>query len=461
MAEQRSNEEGTHHHAGPGERRAIWGWAIYDWANSAFATTVMAGFFPLFFKQYWSQGVEAPLSTARLGFGNAAASLAVALLAPLLGAIADRGGLRKRFLLLFAALGVLGTALLHGVGAGAWQAALALYALAILGFSGANVFYDALLPHVAPRPQLDRVSSLGYALGYLGGGLLFAVNVLMTLHPSRFGLPDAAAAVRWAFLGAALWWGGFTLFTAAWVPSDRIAPPAARPGRSIAAGLRRLAGTLRELRRLRQLSLFLAAYWCYIDGVDTIIRMAVDYGISLGFAPGDLMAALLLVQFIGFPAALLFARLGAAWGVRRAILLAIAAYGGITLWGALISRRSDFFALAAAIGLFQGGIQALSRSFFARLIPPGRSAEFFGFYNLLGKMAAIVGPALVAATGLLVRAALAPPDGPPEAAEAASRLASRWGMAAILVLFAAGALLFSRVDEARGKAEAQALPPAD
>lgn len=432
-------------------QRGIWGWAIYDWANSAFATTVMAGFFPLFFKQYWNADVAATVSTARLGFGNAAASLAVALLAPLLGAMADRAGRRKRYLLRCAALGVLATAALFWAAAGQWLLALGLYAIAILGYAGSNIFYDALLPHVAPPRHFDRVSSLGYALGYLGGGLLFALNVLMTLQPARFGLADSASAVRWSFLSVAVWWGGFSLITAAWVPADTPGGETRQPlGAAVTAALTRLRGTLRAMRRLRQLSRFLLAYWCYIDGVDTIIRMAVDYGISLGFAGRDLIVALLLVQLVGFPAALVFARLGERWGAKRAILLAICAYGAITLWGALLRQRFEFFGLAVAVGLFQGGIQALSRSLFARLIPAQRSAEFFGFYNLLGKMAAILGPALVASVGLAVRASL-------PASPLATALAPRLGIASLLLLFAAGALLLRGVNIEQGRAEAAAL----
>ncbi len=428
------------------ERKAIWGWALYDWANSAFATTVMAGFFPIFFKTYWSHGADVNISTARLGFGNAAAGLLVALMAPLLGVIADTASHRKRFLLAFAYLGVLGTAALFWVRMGAWELAVGIYAIGIVGFSGANIFYDALLPVVTGGHRMDRVSSLGFALGYLGGGLLFAVNVLMTRFPSAFGLESEAAAVRMAFLTVAVWWGGFTLFAALWVKEPDTA--SRLPGRDVVrAGLARLWRTCRNIRRYRPAFWFLLAYWCYIDGVDTIIRMAVDYGLSLGFGAGDMVVALLLVQFVGFPAAVVYGRLGERWGPRRAIFLGIACYMAITLGGAFMSRKSDFFLLAGAIGLVQGGIQALSRSYFARLIPAHRSGEFFGFYNMLGKFAAILGPAIVAAVNLGAHRVLVPPDaGPAQAAEAA-QLAARWGIASILVLFVAGALLLRKVKE--------------
>lgn len=327
-----------------GNKKAIYGWAIYDWANSAFATTVMAGFFPLFFKQFWSAGVDVNLSTARLGFGNALAGLLVALLAPVLGAVADQGSFRKRFLIGFAYLGVLMTAALSVVEKGRWEWAVAVYALGTIGFSGANVFYDALLPRIATEKELERVSSLGYALGYLGGGLLFLLNVMMTLHPANFGLPDATAAVRLSFLTVALWWGGFTVFTIRWVPE---VPSVRREGgRSLFfSGLGQLADTFREIRGLKTVWLFLLAYWCYIDGVDTIVRMAVDYGLSLGFGSGDLISALLMVQFVGFPAAIAYGKLGARWGERRAIFLAIGGYILITLWGAFMRHRGRFLPL--------------------------------------------------------------------------------------------------------------------
>jgi UMF1 family MFS transporter len=439
------------------DRKAIWGWALYDWANSAFATTVMAGFFPVFFKQFWSHGADVNLSTAQLGFGNSVASLCMALAAPLLGAIADQGAAKKRFMLTFAYLGALATAGLFLVEKGNWALAIFTYAVGLIGFSGANIFYDALLPGVAPPERLDVVSSLGYALGYLGGGLLFLVNVLMSLFPAAFGLPDAATAVRVSFLSVSLWWGGFTLFAALWVPEGQRPRTAAQGLGAWRAGLRQLGATFRKVRHLKTLSLFLLAYWFYIDGVDTIIRMAVDYGLSIGFESADLIVALLIVQFVGFPAALVFGRLGERWGVRRSIYLAIGVYIGITLWGTMMTNKTEFYLLAVVIGCVQGGIQALSRSYYARLIPPGKPAEFFGFYNMLGKFAVIFGPALMGAVGLLVRRLLLPAA--PTAADLVQvgQLASRWSMASVLLLFILGGLLFYFVDEERGRAQAAAL----
>ncbi len=437
-----------------GNRKAVWGWALYDWANSAFATTVMAGFFPIFFKQYWSYGTDINVSTAQLGFGNSIASILVAVMAPLLGAIADRVSARKKFLIVFAYLGVLATAALFLVQKGAWQWAIFVYIMGIIGFSGANVFYDALLPSVADEKEIDFTSSFGFALGYLGGGLLFLINVLMTLKPHWFGFPDAGVAVRYAFLSVALWWGGFSLFTVFWVPEVKTASRQRETGLVLTNGFKQLSKTFKKLRHLKMVFLFLLAYWLYIDGVDTIIRMAVDYGLSLGFHSNDLILALLLVQFVGFPAALIFGKLGQAWGVRRSIFLAIGIYMLITIWGIMISSRQEFYILAIMIGLVQGGIQALSRSYYARLIPKAQAAEFYGFYNMLGKFATIIGPALMGLVGLVVRNALMPEAPTPEQITEVGQMASRWGIGSLLILFFLGAVFLKFVDEEKGKQEA-------
>ncbi len=414
--------------------RPVIAWAFYDWANSAFATTVMAGFFPLFFKQYWASGLDSTASTFQLGMGNAVASLFIVLAAPLLGAMADRGGLRKRFLFLFALLGVVCTALLGGVGAGQWAAALALFVAATVGFMGANVFYDALLTVVAREEEWDMVSAMGYALGYLGGGLLFGVNVAMTLSPQSFGLADPAEAVRYAFFSVALWWALFSLPLLLMVKE----PPVAQRLSAwavVRAGYRQVLDTFRHIRQLRPVFLFLVAYWLYIDGVDTIVRMAVDYGLAIGLEQTHLITALLITQFVGFPAALAFGWLGQRLGAKRGIFIAIGVYVGVTLWAALIEEAWEFYLLAVCIGLVQGGIQALSRSLYARLIPPDKAAEFFGFYNMLGKFAALLGPLMVGFVSVATDS-------------------HRAGLLSLILLFVAGAWLLSRVvvaGEGRGR----------
>ncbi len=415
-------------------RRAVYAWAFYDWANSAFATTVMAGFFPLFFKHYWNSGVADTLSTFRLGLANSIASLIVVLMAPLLGAIADHMDKRKGFLLVFSMLGVVMTGALYFVAEGEWQFAVVCYVLAVLGFSGGNLFYDALLTFVARPADLDRVSAFGFALGYLGGGLLFAVNVLMVLHPDWFGLPDKNMAVRISFLSVAVWWMVFTLPILFGVHEPSAAEPI-RIRTALTQGVGQLRRTLSEIGRLPHTFLFLAAYWLYIDGVDTIVRMAVDYGLSLNFPSNSLITALLITQFVGFPAAIAFGRIGDRIGARNGILLALSVYVFVTAWGAFMTQVWEFYLLATVIGLVQGGVQSLSRSLFTRLIPVGRSAEFFGFYNMLGKFAAVLGPILMGWVGVLT--------GSP-----------RIGILSVLILFMLGAFLLTRVDIQRGMRDA-------
>jgi UMF1 family MFS transporter len=375
------------------DTRRVTSWALYDWANSAFATTVMAGFFPIFFKQYWSQDVAITHSTFYLGVGNSVASLIIVILAPILGAMADIGGLRKRMLATFASLGVLATGALYLVQAGMWPFAILLYAIAVVGFSGANTFYDSLLIIVAPAKKRHRVSALGFALGYLGGGLLFLINVLMTLKPQLFGLADAAAGVRWSFITVAVWWTVFSIPLFLYV--DEPLPANGRRHVDIGGTFAALRHTAQNLRQYRGAWMFLLAYWLYIDGVDTIVRMAVDFGLNIGLGQGNLITALLMVQFIGFPAALVFGRLGERYGAQRGIWICIWAYVGVTIFAFFMETALQMYILAAVIGLVQGGIQALSRSMFSHLIPQEKSAEFFGFYNVVGKAAAVFGPVMM------------------------------------------------------------------
>ncbi len=379
-------------------RKAIISWALYDWANSAFALTVMAVFFPLFLNDFWRAGYES--STAQLGVTNSISSLVIVLLAPVVGAIADRGGGKKRFLGAFAALAIVAVATLPLVGQGEWAVALALFAVGLIGFSGANIFYDALIVNVSPEAKLERVSTLGYALGYLGGGLLFVVNAAMYLRPAWFGLSDSNEAVKVAFITVAVWWALFSLPLFLFVDERR--PPArVTYARAVREGIRQLVATFHEVRHMRVVFLFLVAYWVYIDGVDTMIRMAFDYGISLGFDRSSLIIALLITQFVGFPAAIVFGLLGQRLGPKAGIYIGLLVYLGVTVWGYFMDQTWEFYVLAVAIGLVQGGVQALSRSLYARIIPANKAGEFFGFFNMMGKFAAVLGPLLMAAVDYL------------------------------------------------------------
>ena len=409
------------------ERRSQWGWALYDWANSAFATTVLAGFFPIFFKSYWNAGVPDDVVTFRLGLAHSASGLFIFLMAPLLGTLADRSGAKKAFPFGFALLGAAATALLYAAPANAWVAATVLFSVASIGFSGSLVFTDALLVDVAQPDEYERVSALGYGLGYLGGGLLFALNVAMVLKPAAFGLADKGAAVQWSFVMVGLWWAIFTLPLMRWV---RERPPASTPaGPAVAAAFGELAATLRSLASHRAIWMFLLAYWLYIDGVDTVIRMAVNFGQVLGFPDDSLIIALLLVQFVGFPAAIAYGRLGQRWGARNSIVLGIAVYAGVTVWAYTLQTVAQFYAMAVVIALVQGGVQSQSRAMFAQIIPPERAGEYFGFYNMLGKFAVVLGPMLMGWAALWLHD-------------------QRASLMVLLVLFVPGALLLLRVPHA-------------
>ena len=412
-------------------KRAVWSWAFYDWGNSAYSTTVMAGFFPLFFKEYWADPHNPNQSTFYLGMANSIASIVVASLAPLLGSIADQGSAKKKFLIFFAFLGVIMTGGLWMVSQGNWQMAVVFYVIATIGFASGNVFYDSLLPGLASEERVDIVSSLGFGLGYLGGGLLFLVNVFMYLKPEIFGISDGATAIKLSFLSVAVWWAVFTIPLILFVPEPKNYD-AVDIKNAIQMGWIQLIQTFDEIRNMKVVGTFLLAYFFYIDGVDTIIKMAVDYGMSLNFSGESLIIALLIVQFVAFPAALIYGQLSSKVGIKTAIMIGIIAYSFITFLGYFITKAWHFYVLAILIGLFQGGIQALSRSLYTRIIPAEKSAEFFGFYNMLGKFAAIIGPALMGTISLVTGSA-------------------RLGILSILLLFILGAFFLNKVDLDEGK----------
>ena len=413
------------------DRKRVVSWALYDWANSAFATTVMAGFFPIFFEKYWSNPNNINDSTFYLGLSNSAGSLIVAALAPFLGAIADRGSAKKKFLFMFAFLGILMTGGLWMVGQGQWQLAALLYMVGSIGFAGGNVFYDSLLPSVSEKKKVDFVSSLGYSLGYIGGGILFLVNVLMYQYPQWFGIPDSTVAVKLSFLSVAVWWAIFSIPIFIYVPEPS-SEPTIKFGEAITQGWLQLKRTFKEIKQMKIIGTFLLSYWLYMDGVDTIIRMAVKVGSSMGFEAGDMIIALLMVQFIGFPAALVFNWFASKIGPKNAVLIAIIFYTVGTCFAYFMTTRLHFFLLAGMIGLFQGGIQALSRSLFSRLVPEGKEGEFFGFYNMLGKFSAVIGPILLGTVSLVTGDV-------------------RIGLLSIVALFIAGGLVLSRVDFDEGE----------
>jgi UMF1 family MFS transporter len=405
-------------------QRSVVGWALYDWANSAFSLTVVTAFVPIMLAEYWSDGVDSTVTTFRLGMANGAASLIVAVSVPIIGAVADQLGNRKGLLAIFAALGIVMTGSLFFVAQGQWPIAVACYVMAVIGFAGSNSLYDALLVDISPTSHFDRISAFGYALGYLGGALLFTVNVIMVSSPASFGLASEVEAIRLAFVMVAIWWAVFSLPLLFWVRES----PHARAPKPFGQVIESLKTTLRGIRGHRNLGLFLIAYWLYIDGVYTIIKMAVDFGLSQGLSMQDLIRAILITNFVGFPAAMLFGRIAFKWGTKLALCAGLTIYIAVTFAAVFITTATQFYLLAISIGLVQGGVQSLSRSFFARLIPEEHSAEYFGFYNMLGKFSAILGPVLAGVVALVFNS-------------------QRLGILSILILFVSGFLILLKVEQ--------------
>jgi len=423
-------------------KRAIRAWTMYDWGNSAFATTMMATVFPIFYTSVAAAGLAPNIATAYWGFTTAAGALIAALISPILGAMADFRGSKKRFLAIFMALGVTATALLYFIRTGDWLLASLLFVLGNIGFAGSLVFYDALLPHVAGPDEIDQVSSRGYAMGYIGGGILLAVNVLMILIVPGFFPEEQVAAItdlmtRLSFITVAIWWLIFTLPLLKHVsePVRRILPVEAR-FKPLQASFKRLGKTFKEIRTFRDLSLFLLAFWVYANGIGTIITMAVAYGNEIGLSQNTLIGTLLMVQFLAAPFAILFGRLAKKIGTRPAIYLSLSIYTLIAIGGYFLQHEWQFWALGAAVATVQGGSQALSRSLMGRMMPKSKSAEFYGFFSVFEKFASIAGPFLFGLVSTIMGE-------------------SRLSIASLVIFFVVGMILLARVNVERGIQAAQ------
>jgi UMF1 family MFS transporter len=380
--------------------KKAWSWAFYDWANSAFATTVMAGFFPIFFKSYWGGDLDPAQSTFAIGSINSFVGLIIALSAPVLGALADVGRVKKKFLFFFALIGILSTGYLFFIPESSWKLAILFYALGVIGFSGGNIFYDALIIDISKPDERNRASALGFSLGYLGGGLLFLLNVLMYLNPDWFGLSSSLEAVLWSFLSVALWWFIFSFPLFFNIQEKGNANKNTRSS-IIKTAFNNLYQTGQSIRKYKSAAIFLMAYFLYMDGVDTIIRMATSYGSDIGLTATSMIGALLLTQFIGFPATLIFGLYADKFGYKRSLTFAIVVYIGVVLFSSQMDTAVEFYIVASVIGLVQGGVQAISRSYFSNLIPEDKAAEFFGFYNFIGKSSVFLGPFMVSGIALL------------------------------------------------------------
>jgi UMF1 family MFS transporter len=416
-------------------KRRIWGWTMYDWANSAFATTIMAAVLPVYYSSVAGANLPGNQATVYWGYTTSIALLIVAIVSPVLGAMADFRGAKKRYLTIFALIGIFGTTLLFFVYTGDWLKASVFFIIGNIGFAGANVFYDSLLPHVAKKEDIDQVSTRGYAMGYLGGGILLAINLVMIMF-----FPDDLTPLmtRLSLLSVAVWWLLFTIPLWRRVPEPpRRLEEGEEFGNPLTAGFSRLGNTFRELTKYRELLKFLIAFWLYSDGIGTIIKMATIYGAEIGIGQIDLIGTLLMVQFVGIPFSFAFGWLAKRIGTKQSIYLSLLVYTLISVGGYFMSTAIHFWLLGFAVATVQGGSQALSRSLFGRMVPKSKSAEFFGFFSVSAKFAGIAGPLMFAIVGQYMGS-------------------SRLSIVSLVIFFLVGALLLSRVDEKEGIRVAEA-----
>ncbi|MBN2323496.1 MAG: MFS transporter [Spirochaetes bacterium] len=407
-------------------------WVFYDWANSAYSIAITSTIFPIFFKSVISKGVQGYTSTAWLGYGNSIYTLVIAVLAPVLGTIADYKNYKKRFFLGFFLLGVVSTACLALTHEGGWIVAIVIYILTALGFAGANIFYDSFLIDVTPRERMDWISTSGFAWGYIGSTIPFILGIALIMKYDILGFSSSVPAVRISFFLTAIWWFVFTVPFLRNVKQNYFIEPSQTP---VSDSFRRLIDTFRRIRQYRNVFIFLLAYFLYIDGVDTIIKMATAFGTDIGISANMLMIILLVVQFVAFPFALLYGKLARVFSAKKMLFVGICTYVIITITAFFIPRFADpktkvtaFWIVSMLVATSQGGIQALSRSFYGKLIPKNESAEFFGFYNIFGKFAAILGPFLMGLVTQLTKS-------------------SGVGILSIIVLFIAGGVILTRVKE--------------
>jgi UMF1 family MFS transporter len=416
-------------------RRELRAWALYDVANSAWITTVMTAVFPDFFVRLATDaGLADPVARSRFAFAGSLSVALVGLLGPLMGAIADFRGSRKAFLGAFVAASVAATAAMYFISSGHWVFALATFVVGKVAVTSSLAFYNALLPAVARPDEVDRVSTAGFALGYLGGGFLLAVNLAMIADPGRFGIPDAFTAVRLSFLTVAVWFALFSipLFRHVEEPVRRLEEGEVGGASLLRVAFDRLAATLRELRTHRDAAMLLLAFLVYNDAVNTIIAMGVIFGGEIGLPLSAMMTTLVVVQIVGVPFAFLFGLLADRIGARRAIFIGLAVYAGISVYAFVLRTPMQFLVMGVLVGTVQGGVQALARSLFATMIPRHKAGEMFGFFGVFDRFGGMIGSfvfgVMLALTG-----------------------SSRPAILMLVVFFALGAFLLSRVDVERGR----------
>ncbi|GGA73236.1 MFS transporter [Ornithinibacillus halotolerans] len=412
------------------DKKTQFSWAMYDFGNSAFATTMLAAILPIFYSSVAANNIDSGLATSYWGYANSIAVLIVAILAPVLGAIADFSAAKKKFLRFFAFMGMVASISLAFTGQGDYIFVAILFIIGSIGFSGANVFYDAFLPEVADEKDIDKVSTRGFALGYVGGGILLLVNVAMILKPGWFGLADQVMAMKVSFAMVGLWWLIFSIPLFKNIHDEK-KEPVKRDKSYMRIGFSRIGTTFREISRFKQLLLFLFAFWLFNDGISTIIRMATIYGTEIGIGQNDLIVALLITQFVGIPSTFFFGWLAGKITAKRALMITLFIYLGIVIIGYFMNSALHFYLLATAVGFVQGGAQALSRSIYGRMIPENKKGEFFGFYGISSKFSAVFGPFVFGFVGQITGN-------------------SRFGILSLIVFFIAGIILLSLVNVQKG-----------
>ncbi|MGA8943379.1 MAG: MFS transporter [Thermoactinomyces sp.] len=414
-------------------KKAIHSWVMYDWANSAYATIIMAAVMPIYYSEVAGKHLEPTVSTAYWGYTQSLSLLLVVLLSPVLGAIADSIHGKKRFLRFFTFLGIFATTCMFTIDEGEWVWASLLVVLGTLSFSGANTFYDAFLSDIVPEHERDRISAKGFAFGYIGGGILLALDLCLIQFHNIFSFTKIQAT-QIAFLTVAIWWFVFSM------PLFHHVHEKKRPSRNISplrlakTGFLNVIHTLKTIGKYPELLKFLIAFWFYSDGINTIIKMATIYGVEIGIGQTDLIAALLITQFVGIPCTLLFGKIASKWEPKSTLIFTLIIYLVIVILGYFMTTALHFYLLAIMVGLVQGGSQALSRSIYSRLIPPNQNAEFFSFYSLSGKFASILGPAIFGLVGQWMGS-------------------SRAGIASLALFFIIGIAMLAKVDIAKGKTE--------
>jgi UMF1 family MFS transporter len=419
-------------------RREIRAWTMYDWGNSAFATTIMAAVLPIYYTSVAAGNLPGNIATAYWGFTSSISALIAAVISPILGAVADFRGIKKRLLAIFMFLGVTATALLYFIQSGDWPLASLFFVLGNIGFAGSLVFYDALLPHVARSDEIDQVSSRGYAMGYIGGGLLLAINLVMIMVlPEVVPGLDAGLMTRLSFITVAVWWFIFTLPLLLKVKEPQRRLVAGEENFSaIKASFTRLYKTFKEIRKYRDLTLGLLAFWVYANGIGTIIVMATAYGTELKFSQTTLIGTLLMVQFLAAPFAFFFGWLARKIGTKKAIYISLGVYILISIAGYFLYHEWQFWVLGAAVATVQGGSQALSRSLIGKMIPKGKSAEFYGFFSVFEKFSSILGPAIFGVVSTIMGE-------------------SRLSIVSLVFFFVIGIIILTQVDVKRGEESAQ------